>query len=136
MRQVAWGAALAAGLLGGCSSGAGEVEVTGKVTLNDQPVGAGNEALIRFTPADGKGQPADGFVDKGAYSVRVPPGAYKVAVTWNRPTGKKVARAGMKGPGSEVDEVVAEIPARYNTSTELKADVSAGSARHDFALKK
>jgi hypothetical protein len=136
MRQVARGAALAAALLAGCSSAGGEVEVTGAVTLNDKPVGNANEALIRFVPADGKGRPVDGFVDQGKYAVRVPPGAYKVEITWNRPTGKKIARPGVKGPGAEQDEVVAEVPAKYNTATELKADVSAGNARHDFPLKK
>ncbi len=136
MRQGAWGAAVAAALLSGCSSSSGEVEVTGTVTLNGQPVGTGNEALIRFVPTDPKGKPGDGFVDKGAYTVRVPPGVYKVEVTWNRPTGRKVARAGVKGPGSEQDEVVAEIPAKYNTATTLTADVSAGNAKHDFPLTK
>jgi hypothetical protein len=135
MRRVTWGV-VAAALLTGCSSSQSEVEVTGQVTLNDQPVGNANEALIRFVPADGKGKPGDGFVDRGEYKVRVPPGAYKVEVTWNRPTGKKVARAGVKGPGSEQDEVVAEVPAKYNTATTLKADVSAANAKHDFALKK
>lgn len=136
MRQRAWGAAVAIVLLAGCSSSPGEVEVTGTVTLNDMAVGSGNEALIKFVPADGKGKAADGFVDQGAYKVKVAPGAYKVEITWNRPTGKKVARGGMKGPGSEIDEVVSEIPARYNTATELKADVSAAAAKHDFTLKK
>ena len=136
MRQGAWGA-VAAALLTGCSSGGGEVEVTGTVTLNEKPVGAGNEALIKFVPAGGKGPAADGFVDQGAYKIRVPAGAYKVEITWNRPTGKKVARPGMKaGPGSEIDEIVAEVPAKYNTATTLTADVSAGNAKHDFALKK
>lgn len=133
--RLLWPAAVAAALLPGCSGG-GDVAVTGTVTLNDQPVGAGNEAVIRFIPADGKGAAAETFVEKGAYAVKVPAGAYKVSVTWNRPTGKKVARPGMKGPGSEMDEVVAEVPAKYNTTTELRAEVSAASARHDFPLKK
>jgi hypothetical protein len=135
MRRFAWGA-VAAALLTGCSASSSEVEVTGKVTLNDQPVGSGNEALIRFVPTDGKGKPGDALVDKGEYKVLLPPGSYKVEVTWNRPTGKKVARPGVKGPGAEVDEVVAEVPAKYNTATTLKADVSAANAKHDFALKK
>jgi hypothetical protein len=136
MRQAWWGVAVAAALLSGCSGAGGDVEVTGSVTLNGQPVGSGNEALIRFVPTAGKGTAADGFVDAGSYRVRVPPGAYKVEITWNRPTGKKLARKGVKGPGAEEDEVVAEIPAKYNTATTLTADVSAGKAKHDFPLTK
>ena len=128
--------AVLAGFAAGCSSGTGEVDVAGTVTLDGAPVGAGNEAVIRFDPADGKGRPADGFVDQGAYAVKLPAGAYKVSVSWMKPTGKKLARPGMKGPGSERDEAVQAVPARYNTATELKADVAAGKTKHDFELKK
>ena len=120
----------------GCSSDSSEVEVTGKVTLDEQPVGSGNEAQIQFEPTASGGKPAQAFIDKGEYSLRVAPGAYKVAVTWNRPTGKKVARSGVKGPGSEKDELVAEIPAKYNTASKLTAEVSPDKRRHDFQLKK
>ena len=123
-------------MLTGCTSGTAELDVTGKVTLDGQPVGSGNEALIRFDPVDGKGKAGEGFLDKGEYSVRVPAGSYKVSVIWNRSTGKKAARPGMKGPGSEKDEVVAEIPAKFNTSTTLTAEVAADKRQHDFTLKK
>ncbi len=135
MKRFSLVAALA-GLLMGCSSGPSEIDVAGKVTLDGQPVGADNEALIRFEPTDGKGKSAEGYVVKGEYAVRVAPGSYQVAITWNRPTGKKVSRPGVQGPGSEKDEIVEEIPAKFNTATTLKADVAADKKQHDFALAK
>lgn len=67
----------------------------------------------------------------------MPPGAYKVAVTWNKPTGRKVVRPGVaKGPGSDMDEIMAVIPSKYNSSTTLTAEVTADKREHDFPLKK
>ena len=134
VRRATW-AALVVALFAGCSSDGSEVEVTGKVTLDGQPVGSGNQSVIRFEPTDGKGKAAEGFVDKGEYKVRIQPGMYKVSITWNRPSGKP-ARPGAKGPGSDAQEIVAEIPAKYNTSTTQTAEVSSSKKQHDFDLKK
>lgn len=137
MRRRVIGAAVLAALLVGCSSGSSEVDVTGKVTLDGQPVGSGNEAVIRFDPTDGKGKSAEAFIDKGEYAVKLPPGSYKVSIAWNRPTGKKVARPGATGgPGAEEDEIVKEIPPKYNTATTLTAEVTADKRQHDFPLTK
>ena len=49
---------------------------------------------------------------------------------------RALARPGMTGPGAESDEVVAEIPAKYNTATTLTAEVAADKRQHDFPLTK
>ncbi len=122
-------------VLAGCSSNSDQLEVTGMVTLNDTPVGTGNDASIRFEPVSGPGKPADAIVDKGQYSVQLSPGSYKVTISWMKGTGKK-ARPEMKGPGSDAELTEQAIPAQFNTKTTLKVDVSADARVHDFKLTK
>jgi hypothetical protein len=58
------------------------------------------------------------------------PGSYKVAIGWNKPTGKKVGTPG--DPGTTVDETAQVIPPKYNTQTTLTAEIKSGSNTVDF----
>jgi hypothetical protein len=119
--------------LAGCAPPARTVPVSGAVTLDGRAFGNGGDAVIRFDPADpAKGNSAESFVTGGKYAVELVPGRYRVSVTWTRPTGK--TRTGVAGPGADAGVSEQVIPARYNTATELTADVSADRPTHDFGL--
>ncbi len=69
----------------GCSDSGMESEVSGKVTLDGQPVGPG---AVVFAPVDGQSNPADGAIQmNGSYflktsrEVGLKPGDYKVSVS-------------------------------------------------------
>jgi hypothetical protein len=65
------------GLLPLVGCGAGQAEVTGTVTLKNQPLEKG---IVTFFPE--KGEPVAAFVDNGTYSVpTIVYGNYRVAVT-------------------------------------------------------
>ena len=105
-------------LLCGCgSSGPETCTVTGTVTWNGNPLPEGN---ILFVPEDGKGVPDPGKIADGEFRLEVKPGKKKVEITATREIG-------------EVDPVMGKaprrsyIPARYNSSTELTAEVTPGT---------
>src|SRR5215213_9123960 len=69
----------------GCSGSGPESEVTGKVTLDGQPVGPG---AVVFAPIEGQTNPADGAIQlDGSYFLKtsreigLKPGTYKVSVS-------------------------------------------------------
>ena len=69
----------------GCSGSGMESEVSGKVTLDGQPVGPG---AVVFAPVDGQSNPADGAIQlDGSYflktsrEVGLKPGDYKASVS-------------------------------------------------------
>lgn len=110
----------------------GLVEVTGVVTLDGQPLPG---AQVGFEGEDKR--VATGTTDaSGKYSLMydsntpgVMPGAKVVRIT--------TAAAEVEGGGAAEGETVAKetIPPRYNTSSELKAEVSANNKKFDFDLK-
>lgn len=69
----AWKSLVLAGVLlgvAGCTSSVPESEVTGTVTVNEQPV---LEGQITFHPATGGGKSASGRIEYGNYQLKVPP---------------------------------------------------------------
>lgn len=122
--------ALAAVFAGGCGP-AGGVPVRGTVTFDGTPIPAG---IIAFVGPDGGPGVYGGPIRDGRYEVpadrMMPPGTYRVQVSWPKPTGKTVSAG--EG-GTPMPETAEAIPARYNAATELTADVRRGAAV-DFAL--
>lgn len=108
--------------------------LSGKVTFDGQPIDGGS---IAFLPQGGTGRPAGGLITNGAYSIPegqgVPEGAYRVEILWGRPTGNKILDA--EDTGEMIDETAQVIPARYNSNSELTANVAAGTTTFDFDLK-
>jgi hypothetical protein len=110
--------------------------VSGKVTLDDQPVAAGQ---IVFEP-QGAGRVGIAQISEGIYTMPAgqgpTAGKYVVRITANRPTGRK-ATAGRGGDSkTQVDQYEQFIPVKYNELSELMTEVGEeGQIVRDFALK-
>lgn len=122
--------------LTGCGSepaykGPQRIPLSGKVTLDGTPLNGGTISFI----AVGKGNPSGGQITAGTYSVPEEQGAnagsYRVEIRWSKPTGEKVKD---DDTGGMIDVVKEAIPAKYNTQSELKAEVSADKKTFDFDL--
>lgn len=118
-----------------CSnSGPVNYPVAGEVTLDGNPVGGKDDAVIRFETTDKKGNTAESFVSGGKYLVNLTEGNYKVSFTWSKKTGK-VLKSKIAGPGQESEEILQMIPSKYGDQSTSKVDISAKNLRHDFDLK-
>jgi hypothetical protein len=127
---------VAAAALAGCSESAPQRgPIRGTVTLDGRPLEAGK---VRFFALTG-GVSTEGEVRDGRYDVpadRGPTaGKYRVEVTFQRTTGRKVPDWDA-GPGDTKDETVEVIPAKYNRDSTLQIDFDPASDKtHDFDLK-
>jgi len=117
--------ALAIVMLVGCSDPkrAGKYEVSGSVTWNGEPVETG---FVTFHPEGGKSDEA-GPLASGRYSFYAHAGKNRVSIQAEKVAGFNQA---MNQPN-----VVQFIPPKYNTESELSAEVTAdGDNTFDFAL--
>ena len=113
-------------IFAGCSR-SDQVQVTGRITWEGNPVEVGE---IIFHPVDTSITPAAGRIRGGEFSFLTKPGKKRVDIQAVRKTGKRDAKEGF-----EITELF--IPTRYNTQTELEADVSPDGDNHfEFALTK
>jgi hypothetical protein len=113
----------------GCDAGNGRIGLEGTVTLDGTPLDEGN---IAFRPLPGtKGPTAGGSIKNGKYSVRSDeglfPGSYRVDITASRKTGKKTKDLLMN---MMIDELEQFLPAKYNTKSELTAEVTDRGTNH------
>jgi len=123
--RAAWKGAAVTLLLAltGCGrDGPAREVVTGKVTYKNQPVAKGS---IRFLIADRPS--AAGEIENGTYRIDhhggVPVGSGKVEIEGFEDTGKVV----FTGPtGQKVHEAKQVLPAKFNTASQLKVEVTAG----------
>lgn len=121
-------------LVGCGDSGPKRYRVAGTVRYKAQPLKSG---LITFIP-DGAQSPAGGapIVD-GQYEIAATRGllAGKYKVSISAPTGGAAVKEG-EAPGVSGKETRETLPARYNTRTELIAEIKAGAANEfPFALE-
>ena len=116
-----------AALAAGCGGGEKAHTVSGTVTFDGEPV---KEGHIAFHPAGG-GAGAGASISGGRYSVTAPAGKYRVEVNASRMTKLPPGQTGMNGATEEVREF---IPKRYNSASELTADVP-GPDPLNFDLK-
>jgi hypothetical protein len=139
-RRIASSFGMAAmGLFAGCGGPSDNLPrqaVSGEVKFDGAPLKSG---LIQFQPAEAGAVTAGGtgIVD-GSYSLRAAeglvPGNYQVSVTTAGDTTTPLAPGGT--PGDPVLKVKEPIPARYNATTELKAQVTKeGPNKFNFDLK-
>jgi hypothetical protein len=126
---------LAAGLAAGCAGGDDlpREAISGTVTLDGQPLADG---VIQFTPAGGSGQVSGGTqIQGGKYSIAreqgLVPGSYNVAI--NAATKSERTKPAQVGAGRAAELPKELIPAKYNSATELKAEVKKGGP-HDFSF--
>ncbi len=130
---------VAAGTVAGCGGGATDdlprLAVSGKVTLDGQPL---KEAMIQFVPSEpGATTSGGGGVADGVYSISksegLVPGKYQVSITSTPPPAALPAGG---TPGDPVAPPKERIPASYNSKTTLSATVSKeGPNTFDFDLK-
>ena len=129
---------LIAALLSGCGSGGSPSGVTGNITYEGKSITTGS---LRFEPvgkSDGPGGRAT--ITDGKYAIPLDQGMqagkYRVAIYAVRETGKSITNPEvMPGdPTGPRSETVQYIPERYNTNTQLEADLKAGENTQDFAL--
>ena len=127
VRQAIWLLLLVVSCLPlGCKpAGPVTAPVFGTMTWNGQPLPAG---YILFASEDGRGVPDQGRIVQGRYRLQVKPGKKKVEICAVREEGK-------------MDPVMHQVPrqqylpSRYNTTTQLRADVQMGKEnRFDFTL--
>lgn len=125
----------AAGFLFGCG-GASDAPVTypvsGKVTLDGQPLAQGN---IIFRDAAEKTASAAGKIENGEFSFEAVAGKKAVVITATREVpGKTVVGGAPDEP--PVPAIEQYLPATYNEKTTLEADVSdSGANEFTFELK-
>jgi len=97
-------------------------QVTGVVTLDDQPLAGAN---VTFIPTNSR--PCVGATDaEGRYTL------YFNSETTGAPLGTHSVQISKMGEDGDTTEL---IPASYNSNTKLSAAVVAGDNHHDFKLK-
>jgi hypothetical protein len=128
-------ALLMLGVVAGCSGvKKDEVEVTGNVTIDGQPIPQG---VVQFIATDGQTPTGGGVIKDGKYVAKVPPGEKTVLILGTKVVGQVPESKDM--PGSRmVDKVETVTPPQYNAEhlTPLKATITDSQAGVDFALTK
>jgi hypothetical protein len=117
--------------LAGCTAEKA-ASIRGKVTLDNEPAASGS---IEFLPTAGTGKKAAAAIDHGLYSIpatdKLPPGSYRVKISWRKPTGRQIPSA---DPGIMSDETREAVPTRYNTESTLTTEIASGDVEKNFDL--
>ncbi len=132
-RGLVW-KTLACGLIAmgvGCGAmgGAEVAEVTGKITLDDQPL---SDVEVAFAPASG-GTTSIGYTDEA--------GTYALVYNAERDGAEvgehtiRVTRVQPEEQDGEKPKLREELPASYNANSELKITITPGSQTVDIPLK-
>jgi hypothetical protein len=118
--------AVALPIMAGCGGGGpAEYRVTGRVTLDGQPVEQGE---ITFLPADMQGTPYAGQISNGSFECRVTEGPKRVEITATRESPTPAADG--------LPNYVSYIPAAYNSQSTLTAEIKpSGDNTLTFDLK-
>jgi hypothetical protein len=118
--------------LAGCGAGGG-AGVSGKVTLDGSPL---DDATISFVPlAEGQRQAAWTTVKEGHYAIAstegLGTGQFRVEIRALRSVGEKTNQTDptLPAPAKEA------VPSKYNSKSELTADIKPGANTADFELK-
>lgn len=122
-------ALLAATTILGCgTSGLNTHPVSGKVTFDGQPI---SEGRIQFRSMGSDPRAFSAEIKNGQYQMEALAGKVRVEITASRPVPGKFdgAEEGEKTPVGEM-----YIPARYNSQSELTAEVTPGKNELNFDL--
>jgi hypothetical protein len=109
--------------------------ISGTVMLDGQPLPKGT---IQFRPASQEATAAGGMIDDGRFAIPrsegLVPGKYKVQIDSREDAGAPLAGGELPGaPVVSKKKPAALIPARFNTMTELTAEVRSGGP-NDFTF--
>jgi hypothetical protein len=109
-------------------------EVKGTAHFDGQPIEDGS---ISFFPIDGKSSTSGGIIKNGVYSVKVPQGVMKVAITWQKETGEK-KKLYDTDDSPVMSKKAQALPEKYASreNTELECEVKPGVNVKDWDLKK
>lgn len=120
-------------VVAGCGSGEARLnKVTGQVTFAGEPV---KEGRILFRATGGDQRAYSGAITDGAYEVMCDSGPMRVEVVASRVVPGKY-RKGDNGEPDPIPVVEMYIPAKYNSSSTLTAEVKSGANDIPFDLKK
>lgn len=101
-------------------------EISGQVTFHTQPLANGT---IQFAPRDQYGLAGGSVIADGRYVIPsqkgLPPGAYTVRISSADQSGG-IPRSSTGKPGSEAPPLKEVLPDRYNSKSELTAEVKSG----------
>ncbi len=127
--------------IAGCGSGGLGVAVSGKVSLDGQPI---QDGTIQFVPIEGtQGPTAGGTIKEGAYSIPRDggpvPGKYRVEISSfadvKDATEKEMAGALFGRPATDMPKTAQVqkirkniVPTKFNETSELKTDVPQGAS--------
>jgi len=114
----------------GCSSKQSGGTVKGTVSLDGQPLAAGQ---ILFVAVDQGSPSAEAAITAGQFEALVPPGEKRVEIRAPKVTGKKKMYDTPDSP--TVDTVVELLPAKYNVNSELKMTVDGSVQEQKFDLQ-
>ena len=126
---------LAAALHGvaGCTGGPAYGDVAGEVTLDGSPL---LEGVVRFMPADGNTPTASALIENGEFQTPVPAGKHRVEISSPKlPKGINSSKEMKRGTVDEGAALEDLIPQRYNTKSELTAEVKKGANKVSYHLK-
>ncbi|HPM83083.1 MAG TPA: hypothetical protein PLF81_20405 [Candidatus Anammoximicrobium sp.] len=128
-RLTTFFALLAAGMIFGCgSSGLDTNPVSGKVTFDGQPI---QEGRITFRGMGSDPRAFSAEIKNGQYQMEAVAGKMKVEIIASRPVPGKFDES---NPGEKVPVGEMYIPAKYNSQSELTAEVTSGSNELNFDL--
>lgn len=120
---------LATTVILGCGpSGLDTQPVSGKVTFDGQPIAEGR-ILFRGMGSDPRAFSAE--IKNGQYQMEALAGKMRVEITASRPVPGKFDES---NPGEKVPVGEMYIPARYNSQSELTAEVTSGQNELNFDL--
>jgi hypothetical protein len=126
-------------LCGSAGCGKKNAALSGTVSYDGQLVDNG---VIAFLPdgdpnaVDAQSKKVAERIKDGKYSIppekALVPGKYRVEITWNKKTGKKIG----VNRDSWRDETEQQLPEKYNTESTLSREIKASDTSLDFNLEK
>ena len=111
----------------GCRRGPAKAVITGRVTLNDEPLPQG---AISFYPLS-RAPSAGAVINAGSYRMEAFPGSYRVEITGSKVVGQKKNDI---PDGPMVDILESIVPAEYNSASKLVQEVKLETKTLDFKL--
>lgn len=111
----------------GCGSDDGLVPVAGSVSFDGEPI---SEGRIQFRMNNAERRVYAGLIVDGKYEVRTEPGAATVEIRASRLTGEMDE----SNPDDPQPKGEMYIPAKYNSRSELTANIDGPSDNEDFSL--